>query len=113
MTLNTRFDFRRVVVAVCRREHRDVTRGVRQVLVSGSGDRRPSSGTGMTRCARRHRCDEVCRRFWRNHMSGIATVMPAIMTTLTRFERDHRMIHRRTHEGPAGALMAAVAIDLS
>jgi len=93
MTLNTRFDFRCAVVAICRRQHRDVARGVGKVFIGRGRDRCPSSGTGMTRRARRHRCDEVSRRFWRNDTSGIAAMMIAVVTALARFERDHRMIH--------------------
>ena len=101
MTLNAVFDFRRAVVARCGRHHRDVARGVGQVFVEGDGDWRPRSGTGMARSARRYRRDEValCRRransLPRNHMSRIGTVMLAVVTGLTRYRRDHRVIHRR------------------
>ena len=46
-------------------------------------------------------------------MSGIATVMFAIVTALTPFKRDHRMIHRRICERSTRTLMAAVTIDFS
>ena len=119
MTLNTGFDLRSAVVAGCRRRHRDVTRGVREVFVGGDGDRRPRSGTGMTRSARRYRCDEVtlccCRTnsFPRSNVSGSTTIMFAIVTGLTRFKRDRRVIHRRIREGATCVLVAAVAIDFN
>ena len=99
MTRHTLWDFRCAVVASRRRAHGDVTRGVRQVLVDGDRDRRPRSRTGMTGRARHNGGDEVtlyCRRtnrLPRNSVSGITTVMLGIVTSLTRFERDHRVIH--------------------
>jgi len=61
MALNTGCDLRCAVVAVCRREHRDVAGGIRDVLVGDGRDRRPGSGAGMTRSACRYRRDEVSR----------------------------------------------------
>ncbi len=119
MTRHTLWDFRGAVVASRRRTHRDITRGVGQVLVAGDRDRRPRSCTGMTRRARHNGGDEVtlyCRRadrLPRNSVSGITTVMFAVVTGLARYRRDHRMIHGRIREGATRVLVAAVAINFS
>ena len=89
------------------------------MLVEGDRDRRPRSRTGMTRHARHNGGDEVtlyCRRadrLPRNSVSGITTVMFAVVTGLARYRRDHRMIHGRVREGATRVLVAAVAIDFS
>ena len=99
MTLNTCFDFRGAVISSSRRRHRNVARRVGEMFVGGDRDRRPRSGAGMTRSARRYRGDEValgCRRtngLPSHNVSGIAAVMFAVVTGLARFKRDHRVIH--------------------
>jgi len=118
MTRHTLGDFRGVVVAIRRRSHRDITWGVGQVLVEGDRDRCPRRRTGMTRRARLNGADEVtlyCRRadrLPRNSVSGITTVMFAVVTGLARYRRDRRMVHGRIRESPTRLLVAGVAIDL-
>ena len=101
------------MVASRRRSHRDITRGVGQVLVEGDRDRRPRSRTGMTRHARLNGGDEVtlyCRRadrLPRNSVSGITTVMFAVVTGLARYRRDHRMVHVAFAKVPPACLWQA------
>lgn len=75
------------------------------------GDRRPGRGARMTRGARAYGRDKVSRRLRRNDVSSVATIVVPIVTAVTRFERDYRMVHRRIREGSARVLVAGITID--
>ena len=72
---------------------------------------RPGTGTLMTRRTRSDGCDKVSRRFCRGNVRRIRPIMIAVVTGLTRFEGDHRMIHGGIGEGAARILVAIVTID--
>jgi hypothetical protein len=72
---------------------------------------RPGSRTLMTRRAGCDARDKVCRRLFRYCVSRIVTIKVTRVTGLTRFKRDHRMIHRRVGEGAPRILMTTVTID--
>lgn len=72
---------------------------------------RPGTGTLMTRSTRSDGGDEVSRRFCRGNVRRIRTIMIPIVTGLTRFKGDHRVIHGRIGEGTTRILMAIVTID--
>ena len=65
----------------------------------------------MTRSARGDGRDKVRRGFRSGDMRGIASIVMAIVTTLTPFKTYHRMIHRRIGKGAARTLMATVTVD--
>ena len=74
---------------------------------------RPGSRTLMTRRAGCDARDKVCRRLFRHCVSCIVCIIGGTtrVTGLTRFKRDHRMIHRRVGEGATRILMTTVTID--
>ena len=93
------------LAAVSARE--TVTAGMRIVAHA----HRPGTGALMTRGTRGDGGDKVSRRLCRGNMSRIRTIMCTIVTILTRFKGDHRMVHGRSSEVTTRILMATVTID--